>query len=109
MPVNTTAFLGSHRLQSRRALMKMVLGDATHRWSIADPTTRPMFPQSHACETGSLITLAGMCAAQDRESDRLWSRRALGCGLQFAAVPACNLHAVATTDTREMSGHVCAA
>ena len=23
--------------------------DGTRRWSITDPTTRPMFPQTHAC------------------------------------------------------------
>ena len=50
----------------------MVLEDGTRLWSITDPITRPMFPQSHACY-------------------ELQLRRAVNsrsCGLQLAAVAA---------------------
>ena len=66
MPLSAIAFV------LRCKMKAMVLEDGTRLWSITDPITRPMLPQSHACY-------------------ELQLRRAVNsrsCGLQLAAVAA---------------------
>ena len=43
MPLSAIAFVLRCKMEA------MVLEDGTRLWSITDPITRPMFPQSHAC------------------------------------------------------------